>query len=757
MMQHSPTFSKQIPIPQKRAFPTLWATLIAPFLLWAFSLVPLSAQQDNADLIKWSFDFSKKEYQIGEEIEVILKAKIKENWYLYSTDFDPALGPIVSEFNFKPQGDYELIGKIKPIAPKKKYDDLWGGEYTYFTKTAEFRQKIKILKPLQNISVEPYFQVCSDETGMCILNAVIAGSKKFDISTKSLTLKTDTKQENTQQSTETNSGKDLENKSDNKSESNDQTETADETANSNNPRDTVWVGEGSEGAPNADFGSQSSLINPTLDLNPTFNQEATQESIWGFVLASFIGGVLALLTPCVFPMIPMTVAFFTKRSRSRAKAIMQGLIYALSIIVFFTLIGVGVGALLGEDAANFLSTHWFPNLFFFALFIVFAISFFGAFEITLPSFIVNKMDAQADKNRGLGGIFFMAITLVLVSFSCTAPIVGSLLVMAADGQFLRPALGMAAFGAAFALPFSLFAIFPSWLSSLPKSGGWLNTVKVVLGFIELALAFKFLSVADQVYHWGLLDRHIFIAIWAAISFLTGLYLLGKIRLPHDSATDKLSITRLLLATVAFGFFLYLLPGLWGAPLKELSGYLPPQKENMFAFASNKAPLETSKSGDFSAKYADFLHLPHGLKGYFEYKEALAAAKKAGKPLFIDFTGHGCVNCRKMEANVWADAQVLRALKEDFVVVALYADERKEAAPDDWIQNAEGETLKTIGSINLNLQSERFKTTSQPYYVILNPKDERLLANPMAYDEKVSNFITFLETAKNNFKKLNAAP
>ncbi|WP_051204029.1 protein-disulfide reductase DsbD family protein [Hugenholtzia roseola] len=737
------------PAPKKQPSLSLWTRLIAPLLFWAFSLVPLSAQQDNADLIKWTFDFSKKEYQIGDEIEVILKAKIKESWYLYSTDFDPALGPIVSEFNFKPQGDYELIGKIKPMAPKKKYDDLWGGEYTYFTKTAEFRQKIKVLKPLTTIVVEPYFQVCSDETGMCILNAVIEGSKKFNIATKNLTLKSDTKQETTQNSTETSSEKEVENKAENSTQ-------ADTEGEKFAPLDTISVEENGEGKQNSNFDNQSTSKNPTLDLNPTFNQEATQESIWGFILASFIGGVLALLTPCVFPMIPMTVAFFTKRSRSRAKAIVQGLIYALSIIAFFTLIGVGVGALLGEDAANFLSTHWFPNLFFFTLFIIFAISFFGAFEITLPSFIVNKMDAQADKNRGLGGIFFMAITLVLVSFSCTAPIVGSLLVMAADGQFLRPALGMASFGAAFALPFSLFAIFPSWLSSLPKSGGWLNTVKVVLGFIELALAFKFLSVADQVYHWGLLDRHIFIAIWAAISFLTGLYLLGKIRLPHDSAMEKLSITRLLLATVAFGFFLYLLPGLWGAPLKELSGYLPPQKENMFAFASNGTTSQTAKEESFNAKYADFLHLPHGIKGYFEYKEALAAAEKAGKPLFIDFTGHGCVNCRKMEANVWADAQVLRALKEDFVVVALYADERKEAEQSDWVQNAEGETLKTIGSINLNLQSERFKTTSQPYYVIINPKDERLLANPTAYDEKVSNFINFLETAKNNFKILNAA-
>ena len=478
------------------------------------------------------------------------------------------------------------------------------------------------------------------------------------------------------------------------------------------------------------------------------------ESIIGFMVIAFLAGLAALLTPCVFPMIPMTITFFTGRSTSKVKAIQNAFIYGFSIIAIYTIAGTLVAAVQGPEFANWLSTHWAPNIFFTLVFLFFAFAFLGMFEITLPSGLVNKIDAKADQG-GLAGIFFMAFTLVLVSFSCTGPIVGSILISSAGGELLKPIAGMFAFSLAFALPFTLFAIFPEWLNSLPKSGGWLNSVKVVLGFLELALAFKFLSIADQVYHWGILDREIYLAIWIVIFALMGLYLLGKLRLAHDSPMDYIGVPRLMLAIATFVFVIYLIPGMWGAPLKALSGYLPPMSSHDFdlvKFNREGGGNLTSDPLDEIPKYSDFLHFPHGIQGYFDYDQAMAAAKRQGKPLFIDFTGHGCVNCREMEARVWSDPGVLRRLKEDFVVVALYIDERYELPETAWYTSSyDGKVKQTIGKQNADLQITRYDNNAQPYYVILGHDEEKLVA-PKAYDTDILRFIQFLEDAKTAFEK-----
>jgi thiol:disulfide interchange protein DsbD len=377
-------------------------------------------------------------------------------------------------------------------------------------------------------------------------------------------------------------------------------------------------------------------------------------------------------------MVPMTVTFFLRDNQSRRRGIFNAGVFGLSIIAIYTLAGTLFAVLLGAEGLNALATHWAPNLFVFVVFIVFALSFLGLFEINVPHQLVNKMDQQAEKG-GVIGIFFMAATLVLVSFSCTIPIVGNVVVLAAGGQVIKPILAMFSYSFAFAIPFTLFAIFPEWLKSMPKSGGWLTSVKITLGLLELALALKFFSIADQAYHWGLLDREVNIAIWIVIFLILGFYFLGKIRLSHDPLVEKVSVARLFLAIGIFSFVVYLIPGLWGAPLKALAGYLPPQYTHDFDLTALERKAEGNVCED--PLYADFLHLPHGLKGYFDYEQALQCARDQGKPLFIDFTGHGCTNCREMEAVVWSDPQVLQRLKNDFVIVALYVDD-KTVLPED---------------------------------------------------------------------------
>lgn len=480
-------------------------------------------------------------------------------------------------------------------------------------------------------------------------------------------------------------------------------------------------------------------------------------SIWGFILSAVGWALIALLTPCVFPMIPMTVSFFLKGSGSVAQGRFRALMYGLFIVVLYTVpIGVIIFLtwLIGGDAVtadifNWLSTHWLPNIIFFIVFMVFAASFFGAFEIVMPEKLVNNSDAKADKG-GLAGIFFMALTLVLVSFSCTGPIIGSALIQSTSGEVWTPIITMFAFSVVFALPFTLFALFPSWLKQLPKSGGWLNSVKVVLGFVELALGLKFLSVADQTYHWGLLDREVYLAIWIAIFFLLGLYLLGKLKFKHDSDMQYLSVTRLVLAIASFSFVVYMLPGMWGAPLRVLSGYMPPMQTQDFVMGSGAAvTAPASEVKTSGVKYGDVLELPHDLQGFFDLEEAKAYAEEVDKPIFLDFTGHGCVNCREMEARVWSDPRVLDILRNEYVIVALYADDKLKVAEEDWVTTESGKVLKTLGKINSHYALKTYGVNAQPYYVLIDGEGNTMADR--SYDLDVEGFVEFLQKGVDAYK------
>ena len=645
---------------------------------------------------QWSYEVSSDQVKKGEQIDLIFRAEIDPDWYLYSTDFDPDLGPMVTEFNFIPNDSYELVGEIKPIGSKQAYDEIWEGEYTYFKGNAEFRQTITILDEQYNISGNYIYQVCSDIDGKCI---------PFDEEFRFGTPSGSAGSIKTVDSDKLNAfGKSVDSPAVPSSES-------------------IEVEDAKTG------------LLMKRDVNDPY-------SLLSFMVVAFLAGLAALLTPCVFPMIPMTVTFFTGKQGGKGKAFF----YGFSIILIYTLVGSIIAPFMGPEIANDLATGWLPNIIFFLVFVLFALSFFGLFEITMPHQLVNSMDRQSDRG-GLIGVFFMAFTLVLVSFSCTGPIVGSILVESAGGLIIKPIFGMLAFSLAFAIPFTLFAIFPGWLNNLPKSGGWLNSVKVVLGFLELAFAFKFLSVADQAYHWGILDREIYLAIWIVIFTLMGFYLLGKIRLPNDSETKVIGVPRLILAIVTFSFVVYLIPGMFGAPLKALAGYLPPLVTQDFNIrqAGHSYAVENNTLCD-EPKYADLLHFPHGIQGYFDYEQAIACAREQKKPLFIDFTGHGCVNCREMEARVWSDPQVLKRLKEDFVMVALYVDEKTDLPEDQWYTSSyDGKVKKSIGKQNADFQITRFNNNAQPYYVILDG-NENLIVPPKAYDLSIPNFVDFLDEA-----------
>ena len=467
-------------------------------------------------------------------------------------------------------------------------------------------------------------------------------------------------------------------------------------------------------------------------------------NLWSLILEAILWGFLMLLTPCVFPMVPMTVSFFIKQEKGgRFKALMYGVFIVLLYTVPICLI-IGLTWLLGgetvtADIFNWLSTHWLPNILFFVIFMLFAASFFGAFEITLPSSWTTQADAKSDKG-GLLGVFFLALTLVLVSFSCTGPIVGTVLIKSTQGEFWTPMVTMLAFSIAFSLPFALLAFFPSVLKKLPKSGGWLNSVKVVLGFVEVALGLKFLSTADQTYHWHLLDREVYLAIWIVCFALLGLYLLGKIRFKHDSPLEYIGVGRLALVIADFAFVLYLLPGMWGAPLKALSGYLPPLQTQDFVLGSAPAsPVILSEAKNLPGSEVS---LPHGLTGYSKLEDGLAVAKEQGKKVFVDITGHGCVNCREMEARVWSDPRVLQKLQQDYVIVSLYVDDKTKLPESEWVTTDKGKVLKDVGRVNSHLVLERFGVNSQPNYFLLDG-DGTILRGPRGYNLDTDAFVDFL--------------
>jgi thiol:disulfide interchange protein len=673
-----------------------------------FALFPYLASSQILHPANWSTSVSAENIKVGDELELIFNAEIDKKWYLYSSDFDSTCGPTVTKFTFKPDKSYRLVGDIVPINPIAKHDEVFDCDVKIFKKNGEFRQKVKILSTNLKIEGNYEYQVCTEVDGKCIPFNEDFAFNNLDVKGKPIA--EPSKQEPVLQQ-----------------------------ASVNTPMPTT--------EPKQIITTE--VKGPILDENLVKN-ERKKESFLGFFILAFLAGLAALLTPCVFPMIPMTVSFFTiGKSKSLA------LFYGGSIVLIYTLIGALLAPLMGPETANHLSTEWFPNLIFFSVFIVFGLSFLGLFEITLPGTFINKVDQQAEKG-GFVGVFFMAFTLVLVSFSCTGPLVGSILVSSAGGEFLKPIVGMFGFSLAFAIPFTLFAIFPGMMKSLPKSGGWLNSVKVVLGFLEIALAFKFLSIADQAFHWHILDREVNIAIWIVIASLIGVYLLKALRLPGDIGKDaedkRVGVPRLMLAILVFTFVVYLIPGMWGAPLKALAGYLPPLATHDFdlvALGRKDKPNEICET----PKYADFLHLPHGLNGYFDYKQALACAREQHKPLFIDFTGHGCTNCREMEAVVWSDPQVLQRLKDDFVVVALYVDDKTELPQSEWYtSNYDKKVKKTIGKQNADLQIDKLKNNAQPFYVLVG-EDEKVLVSPYGFDRSPDRFVKFLEAAKKKYSEL----
>lgn len=680
---------------------------------FCFTISVFSVQAQILAPVKWEF---KTKVTGNNTAELQFIATIDQGWHLYSQHL-PDGGPMPTEFKFEKMNGIELVGKASEPKPEEVFDEMFQMKVKYFSTLVTFTQKIKITgnQPVK-VSGTINYQACNDET-------CIPGEAEFSFDVPAGTA---------------------------------QSQPA-EVKTENLP---------SPGADTLTMTPESPAVKATTAAVPEKTEPAKQmvansdefsgnnQSLWWFFVQAFAWGLLAILTPCVFPMIPMTVSFFMK---SGSKGKLHALIYGLSIIAIYVIFGVLISVLFGADFGNWLSTHWLPNVLFFLIFVVFAASFFGYFEIVMPSWLINK-SVQREDQGGIMGTIFMAFTLVLVSFSCTGPIVGTVVVQAVGGQILKPVIGMLGFSLAFAIPFALFAFFPSWLNKMPKSGGWLNSVKVVIGFIELAFALKFLNVPDQTYHWGILDREVYLGFWIVIFTMMGFYLLGKIKFPHDSDYPVVkSFPRLLLIIATFTFVVYLIPGLFGAPLKAISGWLPPTETQDFDI--NAIVRENQGGGTYVAKgniteaprYADRLKLPHGLQGYFDYEQALRVSKELKKPIFVDFTGHGCTNCREMENRVWSDPEVLKRLRENFVLLALYVDDKVIELPkEEWYTNKAGKQVKLLGKKNSEIQTEKFGTNSQPYYVILD-SDGNLLVSPRAYNLDIEGFKKFLDSGAEAYK------
>ena len=689
---------------------------LLPLLALTLCATSLRAQE-----VSWT---GSVEHLDGTEYELRFEAAIPSGFHMYDMGPYELGGPNATTFSLTPGAGAELLGGVEQRSePHRYHDPMFGMEIGTFSGKALFTQRVRLTAAQAKVRAAIEWMICDDKSCMppsdTELTLVVGAADAQGAAAEATTAPAGGESVATPAAA---------------------TERVSDTAATSGSvaaaETSTTAGTAAEAAPAKDAAGSGSL--------------------WSLIIEAILWGFAALLTPCVFPMVPMTVSFFMKSSGKPALGRFRAGMYGFFIVALYTLpiaAIIVITRLVGGDAVtadifNWLATHWLPNLIFFAVFMLFAASFFGAFEITMPSWMVNKSDSKAD-SKGLAGIFFMALTLVLVSFSCTGPIVGSVLIKSTAGEFWSPIVTMLAFSLAFALPFTLFAFFPSMLKKLPKSGGWLNSVKVVLGFVEVALGFKFLSVADQTYHWGLLDREVYLAIWIVVFAMLGFYLLGKLRFAHDDEVQHVGVGRLALAIAVFTFVVYLIPGMWGAPLKALSGYLPPlttqdfvlgQTTSAGASVSATAPLRTVDGK--APKYSDVLHLPHGLEGFFDLKEAEAYAARTGKPLFIDFTGHGCVNCREMEARVWSDPRVLELLRNDYVICALYSDDKMELPESEWVTTESGKVLRSLGKINAHYALKTFGVNAQPYYV-LQGRDGRMLVEPRGYDLDVEAFVDFL--------------
>lgn len=654
------------------------------------------------------------------EKEIVFTATADKGWHLYDMNL-PEGGPVSTSFTFETLNGAELIGQPVPsVKPTTVYDEQFAMNLRWYPGTVSFIQKLKVTDPAKfKVEGEVEFMACNDETCLPPDQIPFSFDKKSIHVDPALAANSSTTEVDKEDATTVQP--DTQVVAEDASELNTPDPTAKETPATTSPKASDSLTD----SPN--------LWSPVIDQLKAFGDSTVSaaDTSWLFIFfAGFLGGLIALLTPCVWPMIPMTVSFFLKRTKDRKKAIRDAITYGLSIIVIYLVMGLLITGIFGASALNDLSTNAIFNILFFLLLVVFAVSFFGAFELVLPASWTSKLDSKADSTTGILSIFFMSFTLVLVSFSCTGPIIGTLLVQAASmGTAVGPAIGMFGFALALSIPFSVFAIFPNMLQSMPKSGGWLNSVKVVLGFLELALALKFLSVADLAYGWRLLDREAFIVLWIVIFSLLGVYLLGKIKFSHDSEVKYVSVPRLFMAIISFAFAIYMVPGLWGAPLKAISAFAP--------------PLYTQ---DFNL-YKNEVHA-----AFDDYESGMAYAKKVNKPVMIDFSGFGCVNCRKMEASVWTDPKVKQMLENDYVLITLMVDDKtKLPQPIEIQENGKTRKLKTIGDKWSYLQRSKFGSNAQPFYILLNDEGQPL-GPSYAFNEDVSKYIQFLQNGLKEFKK-----
>jgi thiol:disulfide interchange protein len=671
------------------------------YILLLFAFV---AQGQIINPVKWKTKVVQKSET---EFELVMDATIENEWHMYS-QFTPENGPLPTVFDYKnAKGNFTLVGKTKESPYKKVFNDIFEVDEYYFANTAQFKQIIKVTNAqLKEVKVYVEYQVCKEQ---CIQQDATFTFKLPEIKpivADSESVETPLSEVNTTDSTSINK----------------------ENSSIENSEDSKEV-----------------VVNETNS-----EEKEEEKSLWGIFILAFLGGFAALLTPCVFPMIPMTVSFFTKQSKTKAAGIKNAFIYGISIIVIYVGLGMIITALFGIDSLNALSTKVWFNVIFFVILIVFAASFLGAFEIVLPNSFLNKIDRQADRG-GIIGIFFMALALAVVSFSCTGPIVGSLLGESARQGGIGPIVGMLGFSSAIALPFMLFAMFPGWMNSLPKSGGWLNTVKVSLGFLELAFAFKFLSNADLVLQTHLLEREVFLAIWIAVFGAWALYLFGKLILPHDSPMTHISVGRLFVALFVTTFTIYLIPGLWGAPLKILSGFTPPMTYSESPYGVGYQNTVSSGVSSESALPENAHIGPLGITAFHDYEEGLAYAKKVNKPVLLDFTGHACANCRKMEENVWSDAEILKILKNEIVLISLYGDDQRELPKEEQFVSKSGSEVTTIGKKWREYQIERYNINAQPYYVVLDTEGKDI-SKPVGYTPNVEEYKTWLQEGITNFKK-----
>ena len=670
-------------------------------LLLVLILFPIFVCSQILEPIKWETEYNESRQ------EIVFSSTIESGWHLYSMNL-PEGGPISTTFNFEKIEGVELVGKIearsKAVAKK---DEIFGIQLSWFENQAIFVQKIKITNNQKyEIAGHINYMGCNDES--CLPPTDFEFSFKNTSNSETKSVATPVKNETSSQSNKI------------------PVKPVDLEVQKLNIASTDTIIKSSQTSSKEENTlSSDPLWSPVIDNLKQFGEEGSSadKTWWILFITGFLGGLLALLTPCVWPIIPMTVSFFLKRNKKTSKAVKEASLYGLSIVVIYLLLGIGITLLFGASALNSLATNAIFNLLFFTLLVLFAISFFGAFDLVLPSSWTNKIDRKADTTSGLISIFFMAFTLALVSFSCTGPIIGTLLVQAASmNSMAGPAIGMFGFALALAIPFSLFAIFPNWLQKLPKSGVWLNTVKVVLGFLELAFALKFFSVADLAYGWGLLDRETFLALWIVIFALLGFYLLGKIKLPHDGELKYVSVFRLFAALISFSFAIYMVPGLWGAPLKSISAFTPPASTQDFNLYNNEVHA-----------------------AFTDYEKGMAYASEKGKPVMIDFSGYGCVNCRKMENSVWQDARVKDILENDYVLITLMVDD-KTALPNviEIQENGKTRKLRTVGDKWSYLQRHKFGANAQPFYILLN-NEGKPLGPSYSYNEDVDKYIDFLKS------------